>query len=348
MDRSRQLTLGGAALVGASALTLALLTLGGDDEEAVTLPEEVASAPTAPSQAPDAGARPARSGDDPVVAPPARGTVRDEDDADGDTTVGDEASLGLDPDADRTPPDTNADRAAPREQTRRPRPRPPAQASTPLSFCFPGVIPTPDACASRETILAFAGEPIGVEAPGGGVTPLTVTLADPDDLAAPEREVGTCDAYLPLKRRGWQALTSADMDRDLRMNRFCGLIAMARRAERPSRGGLTRLTYGGLETVPPEDWPSLGPAAGEARLDDPAIALEADDDRLWRIDGEAVSISLRDVGAADFDGDGRAEVLVHAGLAARGGTARGGGYLLAEGEPGGQVRLVPADLYGTD
>ena len=333
MDRSSWLTLGGAALVAASTVTLAVLVFGGEDE-APPLPEEVASAPVAPSQAPDDRAVP------PAAPPPApsEGEVLAPDDelsGEPDVPPADEPREA-DPDAIEPDP-------APPAARDRSRPDPRA-ARPPLAFCFPGVIPTPDGCASRETILSFAGEPIGVEGRDGAVAALTVTLADPGDPAAPEREVGTCDDYLPLKRRGWQALTGADLSRDLRMNRFCGLIAMARRAERPVRGGLTRLTYGGLETVPGEDWPSLG----EASLTDPAIALDGDDDRVWRVEDDGLTVTLRDVGAADLDGDGESEVLVHAGVAARGGTARGGGYLLAEGRRGGAVRLTPPDLYGRE
>ena len=340
MDRSRMLTLGGAGLLATSALAFAFVVFGGGEDAPPPLPDEVASAPLAPSQAPDVRRE-----------PPA--TVPRPDGNDGSSSS-DEAVLPSDgsdgapneedgPAGEAVPSVTDRDRSAKAGGERRAI-RPPGPSAAALALCFPGVIPTPDGCASRATILSFAGEPIGVEGQDGAVQPLTVTLADPGDLAAPEREVGTCDDYLALKGRGWSALTSASMDRDLRMNRFCGLIAMARRAERPTRGGLARLTYGGLETVPPADWPSLG----EAAFDAPTIALDADDDRLWRVEGEGLSLSLRDVGAADFDGDGRSEVLVHAGVAARGGTARGGGYLLAEGESGGQVRLSPANLYGRD
>ena len=326
MDRSRLLTWGGAGLVGASVVTLAVLTLGGNDvPEPVTLPDEVASAPLAPSQRPGEGRDRA-----PRDAPPV--ASGDEDGADEDLALSEPSDLG-DPGA---PPAPVADAAPDRVPE-----RPSASAPAPLSFCFPGVLTTPDGCASRATILSFAGEAIGVEAPDGTVERLTVTLADPDDLSAPEREVGTCTDYLALKRRGWGAMTSAGMSRDLRMNRFCGLIAMAERAERPRRGGLTRLTYGLLETVPDADWPRLG----ENPVENPALALDAEDERLWRVETGAQNILLRDVGAADFDGDGEAEVLVHAGLAARGGTARGGGYLLAERARGGALRLRPADLY---
>ena len=337
--------LGGAGLVGASAIGLLALLFAGDDDAPVTLPAEVPAAPTAPSQLPDedAAAQPARgerTAREVVLEPTAR---PEEQSGDGSRDEGDgsrddratEREFARNEASDEFADDPRS--AAVSEPTR----RVPAATSEPITFCFPGVIPTPDGCASRETVLAFAGEPIGIEGPGGAVEALTVTLADPDDLSAPEREVGTCDDYLALKAAGWGALTQAGMNRDLRMNRFCGLIAMADKAARPRRGGLARLSYTVLEQMQLSERLSLG----EARLDNADIAMDADDDRLWRLESEALTATLRDVASADFDGDGRAEVLVHAALAARGGTARGGGYMLADGEAGGEIALAPANLY---
>ena len=333
MDRARGMMLGGAGLVGVSMVgLLGLLIAGGDDDAPAPLPAEVPAAPTAPSQLPDDDAAvtlPVRE-DRAARGPAARPVDRR---GEGGDPRGDD-SAPINPRADG-PVGERAARAA--EPTR----RLPATAPTPITFCFPAVIPTPDGCASRETVLAFAGEPIGVEGPEGGVEALTVTLADPDDLEAPEREVGTCDAYLGLKARGWGALTQAGMARDLRMNRFCGLIAMARKAERPRRGGLSRLSYTVLERMELSERLALG----EADLKNADIAQDAEDDRLWRLETDTLTVSLQDVASADFDDDGRAEVLVHAALAARGGTARGGGYMLADGEAGGEIALAPANLY---
>ena len=314
MDRSRQLILAGAGLI-ALALLLGLgllLARPGAGPVPEPLPEEVSSAPLAPSQPPDpSAAQRGKAEADADVVPDAR-------DGDGEASGG---SVPL---------------PEPRERTSAPAPSFPSGDEA-IVFCLPSVIPTPDGCAARETVLGFAGEPIGEVAPDGTMRALTVELASPDP-AEPPTTVETCDDLLTLREEGWGALTQAGMAREQRMDRFCDLIVMARRAEPARGGGLERLDYGVLAQVPPKDWPSFG----ESSLEDPVVSLSADEPRTWLVAGQANDLVLQDVATADFNEDGRSEVLVYAALAARGGTARWGGYLLAR-RAGNTTRLSPIE-----
>ena len=333
MDNARALTIAGIAL-GIAALLglfLALTGGGGDGAVVVDLPEERASAPTAPSQTPERtrAAQPPFAEAPPVedaAASPAPPAPAVED----DVRLADEAPT-------RTAPPLDASADAPVDLQRLPAPAPPAPAA-PIAFCLPGVLPTPDGCADRESVLALAGEEIGVRGPGGGTQALTVALSDPAGAAEP-RTARTCAQYLSLKANDWGPVTTADMRRDQRMNQFCGLIAMARRAA-PGRGGLTALTEDLLESLPDDQWPSLG----EADVANPLVLDTPGDPRAWFVQADRVEFTVRDVGHADFDEDGENEVLVFTALQAADGTAVGGGYALAEAA-GSSLRLTPVDVY---
>ena len=357
MDRTKLMMGAGAVLLASGVGALGVSMLGGEDagDARVTpLPQEVASAPTAASQPPAPRTSAPR-----VRTPQAQGEARldlDQTDDEGDLTI--VSAEEEPPEAPRLngPEPRDYEEAPERGAASRPpvRPAPPDIAVSPdplvlrddisprapLLFCFRGVIPTPNGCATKEAVLSLAGEEIGVEGADGRTAALTVTLADPEDMTAPEVTARTCDQYLGLKAQGWGGLTSADMARELKMNRFCGLIAMARRAEPSRRGGMSAITYGALEKVAPSDWPAIGPVSMRGA----AIAMDGEDARVWRVETEDASIQLRDVTSADFDEDGYAEVLVHTAVTAKGGTARAGGYVLAERD-GEAVRLKTADLY---
>jgi hypothetical protein len=309
VDRAKVLTIAGVALVAIGVLLLVALLLRGLGEAEDPVRAEAPEVPSADGPPPSAEPYGGRV---PLVV-------------------------------EREPEgESGSDRARPRPADR--------VRSVPdqIELCFPGVIPTRDGCASREVVAGYATERVGVLQPGGEAEPLTVELADPEDIDAPPREVATCDEFMRLKSRGWGPLTSVAISRELEMLRFCGLVRMASRAAAPVRQGLDTLDHSALLAVRPGDWPTIG----EASPRDPLIRRDEAAGR-WVAEGETVTITLRDVGSADFDGDGAGEVLVYAtvrpdgaGGPSGGGTARGGGYLLAERDGGdGPVRLTPADLY---
>lgn len=339
VDRARALTIAGVTLGLAAIFGLFLvLTVGGDAPD--PLPEERAAMPTAPSQSPVRVPRDARTPD----------AVRTADQAAPPGAAEDqlrESSRTLSVEDDRgdavTPPRAKPSPAFPaRPDTgapvdlQTPAPTLASGPAGPVVFCFPDVIPTPDSCADRQTVLSFATEEIGV-ATEGGAEALTVDLADP--AGGPDRTARTCEQFLSLKANDWGALTTAGMRREQKMNRFCGLIAMASRAM-PARGGLTALTEDLIEGMAEDDWPTIG----EATVTNPLVLDTPGDPRVWFVQADRVEFTIRDVASADFDGDGQAEVLVFIALQAADGTAVAGGYSIAQRD-GLTLTLTPADVY---
>ena len=338
MDNARALTIAGIALACAAVLGLFLVLTGG--EEPVVLPEERDAAPTAPSQSPVA--QPSA----PLAGPPQDEDVPTISDADSDdgALASEGAREADEPDeTEALLADIEAAVEAAEEESGAGAPAragapAPLQPSERITFCFPGVIPIPGDCADRETVLALATETIGVRGEDGRTEALSVELADPAGLAQ-SRTATTCEQYASLKANEWGPLTTVAMRRDREMNRFCGLIAMARRAA-PGRGGLEALSEALLEGVPDAAWPTIG----EAEVANPIVLDTPGDPRVWFVQADRVEFTVRDVASADFDGDGANEVLVFTALQAADGTAVGGGYALAE-RAGGGVRLMPTDPY---
>ena len=343
MDNARALTIAGILLACAALLGLFLVLTGGG-EEPVALPEERVAAPTAPSQSPAAAPTTERElGREDAVLP----VPLSEPDA-----PEDEVAVEAEPLPSDVPDETDAlladiagaadaqdGEVVTEEATPPPAPGPtqlqPVEA---ITFCFPGVIPVPGNCADRETVLALASETVGVRGEDGRTEALSVELADPAGLAE-SRTATTCEQYASLKANDWGPLTTVAMRRDREMNRFCGLIAMARRAV-PGRGGLDALSEDLLEAMPDEEWPTIG----EADVTNPIVLDTPGDPRVWFVQADRVEFTVRDVASADFDRDGSNEVLVFTALQAADGTAVGGGYALAE-RAGGRLRLVATDPY---
>ena len=343
MDSARALTIAGIALACAMLLGL-FLVLTGDGDEPVVLPEERDAAPTAPSQSPVAppAAPPVALPQDEDV-PPIVFTEPDEPDDElvatdgaGEADAPDETEAIL-ADIEAAVDAANEDAGADASRARSSAPVP-LEPSERITFCFPGVIPVPGDCADRETVLALATETIGVRGEDGRTEALSVELSDPAGLAE-SRTARTCEQYASLKANDWGPLTTVAMRRDREMNRFCGLIAMARRAS-PGRGGLAALSEELLEGVPDAAWPTIG----EAEVANPIVLDTPGDPRVWFVQADRVEFTVRDVASADFDGDGTNEVLVFTALQAADGTAVGGGYALAE-RAGEGVRLVATDPY---
>ena len=327
IDKARALQIAGIAL-GLAALLGLFLIFTGEEDEVVTLPPERDAAPTAASQNPDRTILAEADDDDPaiVAAEPSE-----------ELPVETPEPLEL-PRRDEAPSDQNAPIRLQPDEVDVPAPVVADAGGRAVTFCFPEVIPTPTDCADRETVLAFATEEIGVRAADGVTEALAVELVDPAGLDDP-RTARTCEQYLSLKANDWGPMTTAAMRRDAKMNRFCGLIAMARRAQ-PGQGGLTALTEDLLEGMPDERWPTIG----EAAVENPLVLDTPGDPRAWFVQADRVEFTMRDVASADFDGDGANEVLVFTALQAADGTAVGGGYSLAEMRDG-TLTLKAADLY---
>ena len=342
MDNARALTIAGVALMAAALLGL-FLVLSGEEEAGVVLPQERASAPTAPSQSPDPTVLADAEPEDAVAEVPGGAPVAEPDDVPVPTASDTDmpAPPSVAPEADADDPGTETDLPAPppvvAAPDRRDRSAPGAPAEQ-IVFCFPEVIPVPGDCADRDVVLSLADEQIGLRGPDGGTQALAVELADPAGLA-PDRTATTCAQYASLKANDWGPVTTAAMRRDQQMNRFCGLIALARRAA-PGQGGLSALTEALLDGMEEGGWPTIG----EAEVTNPIVLDTPGDPRAWFVQADRVEFVLRDVASADFDGDGEREVLVFTALQASDGTAVGGGYALAK-LAGGKLRLTATDPY---
>lgn len=197
-----------------------------------------------------------------------------------------------------------------------------------------GLAGVPAGCYSHGEIAAMADAPLA-DGQGGEAR---VTLSPPADAAAEPLEAATCRDYREARRNGWYALTARDMRREGFFIRACGALAMLDKAQKAERAYFVNGS--------PEPGDIAGVAAtlrfGEAAADPALLRVEKGQDHVWRIAGDAVSVTIHELANADFDDDGVEEILVFAAGAPQGGTAsfyEAG--LLEKDAPGAAVIFTP-------
>lgn len=203
-------------------------------------------------------------------------------------------------------------------------------------LCLRTDIGAPDGarCYSPQEIAAFAESPVLDD--GGGAVNLRLSL--PGDEARGLEAVRTCEEYEARLGEGWRALSSREMRREAFFTRDCGARALLMKA-RPaktsyfasgecSEADIRSLIAGALFRI--------GKEAGE---DAPAEVVRAGAE--WRISGGGRTMLIQEIAHADFNADGRGDMLVYIQLAAESATAQTGmvGFLDKEAAEG-PVRFV--------
>lgn len=215
-----------------------------------------------------------------------------------------------------------------------------------------------DTCVTRERLREIAREPLMESQPvlrlGQIQTkpkPMKVDLVHPTDMSADPATVTDCATFNRLKSDGWGGLTSRDMARERQFIKRCGLFSMAERATMPSvtyfKDG--KMSEVDIKKIPSADWPYIGEP-----MDRPSLKVYPGtsartykkDDRFHIAEYGIMRTLMSEVSHADFNGDGRADMLVLlSGAPADGGTARVAMYCLVEKDANGNLRMVPAELY---
>lgn len=199
---------------------------------------------------------------------------------------------------------------------------------------FAGV---PAGCYSHDEIAAMADAPLADQQGGDA----TVSLTHPTDATAAPAEFATCRDYREARRDGWYALTTRDMRMEGFFIRACGALAMLDKAQKAQHAYFTNGS--------PESEDIAGVAAtlkfGEAAANPADLRVEKGQGHVWRVSGDAISVTIHELANADFDNDGVEEILSFVAGAPSGGTAsfyQTG--LLEKDAPGGDVVFTPFEF----
>lgn len=151
---------------------------------------------------------------------------------------------------------------------------------------------------------------------GSDQAPQVVTLTAADGLNT--SDVSTCTDYLARRREGWYAETSRDMARESYFARACGALAALAHAKPGGASAFSggRLSKPDVAALAAETSFAFGPDAAARAT---RVIEEGPD---WRIETDDAVARIQPLAHADFDGDGRREVLIFVDIRPVEGTAR--------------------------
>ncbi len=137
---------------------------------------------------------------------------------------------------------------------------------------------------------------------------LTVSMTHPTDASRDAAVCRTCHEFREYTFDGWYALSSRDMRREAFFVRACGAIKMLRNAQIPDQSYFPDdgLEAGDVASLAAEHLLRLG--------DDPAVTpgnpeIDRIGPSVWRVAAGGQTVRIEEIAMADFDGDGRAEIL---------------------------------------
>lgn len=180
--------------------------------------------------------------------------------------------------------------------------------------------------------------------------PVDVELTHPTDVERAPEKAATCRQYDKLADEGWYALSSRDMRREAYFKRACGVLDFLTHAKKPDvtyfkDGALSETDVDSLAgTAPFHIGPSKEPGLSET-------TISKQPDGTWRLISDGDVALLQEIAHADFDGDGRGDMLVFVSVGAQGGTATASmAGLLQKAAASGPVAFVaqqdgPAKAY---
>jgi hypothetical protein len=190
-------------------------------------------------------------------------------------------------------------------------------------------------CYEPAEVAALADRPV-IDEQGAEVT---VSLTHPTDVEAGVMVARTCSEFRKEKGEGWYALSSKDMRREAFFERACGALATI------ERGRSAEVTFFEKRGLTDGDLKSLaeGPAfrIGPDFEISPGQASVTKTDKGWRLSSGAQSALIEEIAKADFNSDGREDILVLVTIAPDGGTASASEIgILDKSSAAGPVRFV--------
>ena len=161
-----------------------------------------------------------------------------------------------------------------------------------------------DGCFARSALAQWESTPL-VDPERGA---LALSMTHPTDASRDVAVCTTCREFREYRFDGWYALSSRDMRREAFFVRACGVIEMLRYAQAADQSYFADdgLEAGEAASLAAEHLLQLG--------DDPAIAPgNPEIDRIgpssWRVVAGGQTVRIEEIAMADFDTDGRAEIL---------------------------------------
>lgn len=189
-------------------------------------------------------------------------------------------------------------------------------------------------CFAPDQIASLFNRPV-LDVQGA---PVKLRLTPPDDQDGAQ-DVATCAEYTQKTGAGWYAMTSLDMRKEAFFVRACGVLAMLQ-AARPAE-----VSYFEGDALTTREIESLAVSSpfGITERDvkpSPATIAQAGENR-WRITFDSQIVDLQEIAHADFNADGRGDILVFVSITAVNGTAQTSriGYL-DKSAPKGPVRFI--------
>lgn len=210
------------------------------------------------------------------------------------------------------------------------------EVSIETEVCADGLISTETGCAALSDFQSLGQALLSETA----LPRQPLQLVHPTDTSAPPRTVDGCATYTELKQAGWGGLSSADMRREARFYRACGLLRLTEGASPlPLAPALDREVMMGLDR-------GTLPGAGEASFtsNDP-ITKEGERPAVWVVANEAFTCRMAYLATADFNADGLADHLMEWALASNEGSYRQNGFGLIETTSGGRSTFVVIDPF---
>lgn len=171
-------------------------------------------------------------------------------------------------------------------------------------------------CYAPAEAAGLAGNPV-LDNQGA---PVVINLSPPADLSRGLEAVGNCAQYRALTREGWYALSTAEMRRDAYFQRACGVLDFLEAARAPDVSYFKdgALADADMRSLAETSRFRIGTAGDAPATTATASALS---DGLWLIDSDDQSARLQEIAHADFNTDGRGDMLVFVTISVKDATA---------------------------
>ncbi|HOP19251.1 MAG TPA: hypothetical protein PK585_04145 [Amphiplicatus sp.] len=195
-------------------------------------------------------------------------------------------------------------------------------------------------CYAPAEFAAFMDSPVL----GGDGAPVSVRLAHPTDMTREPESVTTCNQYRARIAEGWYAETARDMAREGFFTRACGVVSMLAEARAPE---VTYFDDGACTAGDIEAFAASAPI-GFTEGGEPSATsagVERAGESEWAISSGDQKARLQEFAHADFNGDGRGDMLVFIHMSVEGGSASASriGYL-DKPSASGPVTFVEKDF----
>ncbi|MEM9837590.1 MAG: hypothetical protein AAF830_00400 [Pseudomonadota bacterium] len=210
------------------------------------------------------------------------------------------------------------------------------EVSLETQVCVDGLLATDTGCAALSDIQTVGQGLLSERA----LPSQPLRLVHPTDTGVEPKTVESCAMYAELKREGWGGMSSADMRREARFYRACGLLRLTENADpMPVAPALNRDVMQSLDR-------DTLPTFGEVRFDaSDELTKEGERPAIWAVDGDSYICRMAYLATADFNADGSADHLMEWALAAKEGSFRETGFGLIEMRPSGRTTFSVIDPF---